>query len=343
MTETVSSAIFIDGVAVSPAPPDLVLEYEGEVLTNGNDYLARLKPSGENDWVVEAIRRDGRTSRRFRADGWKAAAEVPRIPDLIRSIESLEPLGSTQRDGTTLLRFAGKSAAAIELAAVWYVDSPRAETDTGTIEILATPLGAPVAAIITIASDDMSLGFAGAPPDPPRQYRVELTWSAAPIGTNVPDPLEKLTPMAVAEHNLTIGLPATWTRETVDGTWVWFQSPAPREYVGVSRFKIPASALGDPPATQLAGWSSSMIKGTQKDLATEVTVVEPVLVAGVPGRLATYDVPAKGGNLAYTQIEAYFVSGKWVYAVRWQSVTPLDLIARYRFEQILETIALSVH
>jgi len=341
MTETVSSAILIDGVAMSPAPPDLDLEYGGEVLVVGDDHLARLKADGENDVVVESIRRDGRTWRRFMADGWATGADEPRLPDLLRTIESLEPLGTVERDGRTLLRFASRTAMPIQLATIWRRDEPGGETDDGAIEILAAADGAPVAAIVTISSDDLSMPIPNTPPPEPRTYRMELAWDEAPPGAIVPDPSEKLAPMAVAEHDLTIGLPVEWKRETVDGIWVWFEAPGPDAYVGVARIEVPASAIDDPPTAQLAGWSRAIITDSQKELGVEPAVVEAVRAGGVPGRLATYRVPANGNRPASTQIDAMFVSKAWGYVVKWQSDTHFDLVARYRFERILESLDLS--
>jgi len=341
MTETVSSAVFIDGVAMSPAPPDIVVEYTGEALVVGDDHLARLKADGENDWVAESIRRDGRSSRRFMADGWARSEFQPRLPDVLRTIESLEPLGTIALDGRTLLRYAARTHAPIELANTWYVDEPRGDPDDGTIEIVATAEGVPVAAIVTVTSDDMSIAIPGAPLPEPRKYRVEIDWEEVPSGTVVPDPSEELAQMAVAEHDMTIGLPADWRRETVDGIWVWFEAPGPEAYVGVARAEMPKGARDDPPAEQLAAWSRAMILGGHEALGVEPAVVETIRAGGVPGRLATYHVPAKGDRRAYTQIEAMFVKGKWGYAVKWQSDAPFDLVARYRFERILESMQLS--
>jgi hypothetical protein len=82
-------------------------------------------------------------------------------------------------------------------------------------------------------------------------------------------------------------------------------------------------------------------QGQQEELGVEPAVVEAVRAGGVPGRFATYRVPANGNKPASTEIDAMFVSKAWGYVVKWQSDTHFDLVVRYRFERILESLDLS--
>jgi hypothetical protein len=271
------------------------------------------------------------------ADGWATGADVPRLPDLLRSIESLDPDGTVDLDGRTLDRFVGRTSVPIELATVWYTDKPGREPDAGTINVIATPDGTPVAATLAFTSDDMSIPSLGLPAPAPRTYQVDLAWIGVQDGIMLPDASEALAPTAVSEHDLTVGLPAGWKRETVDGIWVWYESPGPDAYVGVTRVEIPAAALDDPADAQLYGWSENVHSLAVDELGVEPGAVEAVRVGDSAGRMATFH-PSDGPG---TQLYASFVSGPWAYVVRWQSDTAFDLIARYRFERILESVDVS--
>jgi len=340
VTETVPSALYLDGVAVSPAPPDLVLRYHGLLLTSSGDHLARLIVEGDNLWVVEEIRRGSVALRRFGDRGWASTNGARRLPDLLQSIEQLEQAGSVDRNGRPLARYRAELNEPLQLSTMWRVDEPTGEQDTGTLEILTDPSGLPQALVIDITSDDLAIRIPELPAQPPRIYRVELDRQPLPVGVSIPDLSQPLSPMRIEEHNLTIGLPAGWKREVVEDGMVWLQDTKRWAYVGIKRVAIPPGSSEATSTQQLDEWSRSWIRNASEAVGVNPIAIESAQAGPVAAYLSTYHVPDRPDQAAFIRIDATFVHDGWAYLARWESGGDFDLVDRYTFEQILESLLL---
>lgn len=344
--ETIPSSITFRSESGSAAPsditidsPDIVINFKGVLITVGEDYFFRLEPLDDNPAVVEALQQSGTTLWRFADQGWETSKPTARLPDVIRSIRSLTPDGSIQKDGQSLQRFRTSLAEPIQLAMLWHVDAPRREPDTGELVVHATSDGTPVSLLVTITSDDFTFSIPDFPDGPPRSYQFEFRRASPIDGFAVPDPAPTLSMTRIQRHAVAIGLPANWSAGTPEEGWVWHESDTTERYIGVLRTPVPAGAADDPVRQQTRGWTRNWTKWVTEALKVEPAMVELIGVGPeVGGVLTTWVVPAKGSDGAFLRIDATFVHGAWAYVVRWESDPKDELADRYLFERVLESI-----
>jgi hypothetical protein len=337
-SETVPSAIFIEGVELSPAPPDLVVGYSGELLITDEGHLARLKADGDNPWVVESIHRGTRSERRLGADGWGSVTAFDRLPDLLRSVDHLESAGSIERGGRKLDRFRVTSRIPLQLATVWHVEEPMGEPDEGTLEVLADESGVPQAFSARIVSDDLSTQFGDMPTPKPRSYTFDFDREAVPADASLPDVLARYDVLDVPEHDLAVGVPSGWQRETVEDGMVWFQAADKSAFLGIARVEVPEARPDD--MRQLDGWTKAVMRRTSESTGTKPVAVELARAGDSPCYIATYHVPGSSGQEPFVRMDATFLGRGWSYLARWESGGDYDLVAHYTLGRMLEALVL---
>jgi hypothetical protein len=265
-----------------------------------------------------------------------------RLPAVLADLTSLEALGPTQVEGQTLLAFRAPSSTQLDLVTFFETSMALKQPDTGTLVLYTTPDGTLKRIRVQLTSDDfdysevMPTGMAG----PARQY--DMTFIVDTLGGTVrwPDPSEPTVKVSSSTYGLSMSLPQAMEINPDKKNFAeYLEHRSPGVILRFGRDDISASEANDQHQALM-----DAVRVTVGDLANDGYVPqagEQLEIGGKPGYL--YVMALSTGPNPALHLEVDVVSGRHVYWVNWHSFhTPGDgdLLDFYRFERILESVAL---
>lgn len=354
-TERVPSSISILGPSGEPlllpslsAPDDVVIPYSGEAYLKGPDYLVRVqgKDSGRTYWSELHIG----TSTWRRGLGESSWTELAgreathrRLPAVLAGLTSLQALGPTRIDGQSLLAFQAPSSTQLDLVTFFETATARKQPDAGTLTLYTTLDGKLNRIRVQLTSDDfdysedMPSGMAG----PPRQYDLTFAIEADGSSVTLPDPAEPTKTIISRDYGLTMNLPqAMEANPAKDDFAEYLDHRSPGVILRFGRFDITASEATDQQAAGLHA-AQQTVDDLIKD-GYQLQSLDQLEIARKPAFLYAMALSTSDPSPAI-HLEVDVVSGRHVYWVNWHSFHMPgdgDLLDFYRFERILESVAL---
>ena len=341
-TETVPSSVFItddSGQPISqPSLEPMVLEWEGEAYVSGTDYLIRLEVPDQASLVIEEFGIGNDVRRRTFSHPWQllstSADPDPKLFGLLAGVDRLEPVGEPAGD---TVRFRTPPTTPLSLVSLFMQEETAKEPDSGTIEIEAQPDGTPVRVLVTLSSDD--LDYSEVLPDPsmtvpPRIYEFEYEYDVVDR-LALPDFVVS-SPMSELHSKTGVDLhySADWTADTSDDSYDEidgfdvvirvFDFPVPDDAGTEEQERLDASAI----------WVASDLGYGPPE------TIEMTTVADRPAYLMAWR--SDTGDDPFFHLETVFLEGDEIHVIAWHAFKlGTELVERYEFERLLESVKLS--